>query len=137
MTKFSSRDLHLSGIMLYACEGTKLRIDKRSGNPYYAIEFTNSNPKLVKLFLEFLRKIIGIEESKLKGLLFVYDDLDHKKVEKFWSNYLEIPLTRFNKTILYASKGRKNLSKVGTFKIRYHSKKKRVLLERMMEELLN
>ena len=137
MKKLSIRDLRLIGAALYACEGTKLRIDKRSGKPYYAIEFTNSNPKLIKLFLEFLRKVIGVEEPKLKGLLLIYDDVNKKEAEKFWSDYLSIPLSRFNKSVIHPSKGRNDLSPVGTFKVRYHSKTKRMLLEKMMKGLLN
>ncbi len=136
MSKRSTRDLRLLGVALYACEGTKLRIDKRSGKPYYAIEFTNSDPKLIKLFLEFLRKIIGIEESKLKGLLLVYDDAKKRRAEKYWSDYLNIPLSQFNKTVIHPSRGRNNLSPTGTFKIRYYSKTKRMLLETMVKEFL-
>ena len=135
MKKYSVRYLRLIGTVLYACEGTKLRIDKRSGKPYYAIEFTNSDPKLVRLFVKFLREIIGIQEPKLKGLLLVYDDVNKKETEEFWSNYLKIPLSHFNKTVIHSSKGRNDLSPTGTFKVRYHSKEKRMFLEKMVKEL--
>ena len=77
MSYFSNKELSIIGAILYSCEGTKLRRDKRRKNDVYhwVIEFTNSDLRLVKLFVEFLRSIIKIDESRLKGQLFIYDDL--------------------------------------------------------------
>ena len=97
--KLTKRDLKIIGAVLYSCEGTKLRRDKRRKNEiyYWVIEFTNSNPKLIKLFTVFLRKIIKIEENKLKGQLIIYSDIQKKKLEEFWSKISGIPLFNFNK----------------------------------------
>ena len=125
MMKITNKELSILGAALYSCEGTKLRRDKRRKNNVYhwVIEFTNSNPSLIKYFLVFLRRVIKIDESRLKGQLFIYNDLKQKRIEKDWSVISGIPLNNFNKTIILKSRNTKykpNLN--GTFKIRYHSK---------------
>ncbi|MDO8602507.1 MAG: hypothetical protein Q7O04_01495 [Candidatus Omnitrophota bacterium] len=137
--KLTKRDLKIIGAILYSCEGTKLRRDKRRKNEiyYWAIEFTNSNPKLIKLFATFLRKIIKIEENKLKGQLIVYNDIQKKKLEKFWSTISGIPLFNFNKTVILSAKN--SLYKPnpnGTFKVRYHSKEVFKRLDRILNSII-
>ncbi|MCX5687808.1 MAG: hypothetical protein NTV71_04140 [Candidatus Omnitrophica bacterium] len=136
--KLTKRDLKIIGAALYSCEGTKLRRDKRKKNEiyYWVIEFTNSNPKLIKLFAAFLRKIIKIEENKLKGQLIIYSDIQKKKLEKFWSATSGIPLFNFNKTVVLSAKG--SLYKPnpnGTFKVRYHSKEAFKRLDRILNSI--
>jgi DNA-binding transcriptional MerR regulator len=53
------RELLIASIMLYWAEGSK------KNNPYVA--FSNSDPKIIKLFLRFLREICGICEKKIKN----------------------------------------------------------------------
>jgi hypothetical protein len=139
MNKFTNKELSIAGAILYCCEGTKLRRDKRRKNDVYhwVIEFTNSNSNLIRLFLSFLRKIIKIDESRLKGQLFIYDDLDKKMLEGRWSKITGICLNNFNKTIVFRSKNFKyKPNPNGTFKIRYHSKeafqKLRAITHRML-----
>ncbi len=125
MQKFTNRELSIIGAILYSCEGTRLRRDKRRKNNvyYYVIEFTNSDFKLVELFVNFLRKIIKIDKPRLKGQLLIYDDLDKKEIETKWSKISGIPLDNFNKTIIFKQKNIKyKPNPNGTFKIRYHSK---------------
>ncbi len=139
MSKFSNRELKIAGVVLYSCEGTRLRRDKRrKGDAYYwVIEFTNSNPKLVKLFLVFLRKIIKISEARLKGQLFIYDDLEILELEEMWSKETGIPLSNFNKTIVLKAKSSKyKPNPNGTFKTRYHSKEACQRLSLLVNEVL-
>ena len=81
---FTKKELEIIGTVLYGCEGTRLRRDKRRVNNVYhwVIEFTNTDPRLIKLFLLFMRKVLTIHEKKLKGQLFIYNDLDQDKVEE-------------------------------------------------------
>lgn len=139
MQTYSRRELSIIGATLYSCEGTRLRRDNRRKNEiyYWVIEFTNSNPLLIALFLEFLRNIIGIEEDRLKGQLFAYDDLSIKDLEIFWSNCTKIPLANFNKTIVFKTKnGKFQPNPNGTFKIRYHSKKAFQKLDLLINNIL-
>lgn len=118
-------ELELAGALLYKCEGTKLRKDKRSstGNIfYYQIEFTNSDPLLVKLFLRFLREVIKIDKERLKCELFLYPDLDKTAIEAKWSRITSIRKDRFNKTIILKANPRFKPNPLGTCKIRYVGK---------------
>ena len=139
MGNFTNKELSIIGAALYSCEGTKLRKDKRRKNDvyYWVIEFTNSDFRLIKLFLEFLRKIIKIDELRLKGQLFIYDDLKKNLLEKEWSRIMHIPLHNFNKTIVFKSKkGKYKPSPRGTFKIRYHSKEAFKKLDTLIKKIL-
>jgi hypothetical protein len=116
--------LKIAGLIAYLCEGTKLRKNKRYKNTYYyAIEFTNSDPFLIKLFVEFLKTIIIVEESKLKCQIFIYNDLKKENLESFWSKVTGIQLNNFNKTIILRPKNMINkLNLRGTCKLRYYNK---------------
>ena len=118
-------DLLTAGLVAYLCEGTKLRKDLRYKNTYhYAIEFTNSDPNLIKLFLDFLRQEIEIDENKLKCQLSIYDIQKINEIESFWSDLLKIPIKNFNKTYIFRPKNIKNKMLLrGTCKLRYHDKK--------------
>ncbi len=137
--KFTQRELSIIGAVLYSCEGTRLRRDKRRSNIYYwVIEFTNSNFSLVKLFLAFLRKVIKIDETRLKGQLFIYDDLKTRILEKKWSTISGIALSNFNKTIVFKSKNIKfKPNPNGTFKVRYHSKEAFLKLKEILTRVLD
>lgn len=114
----------MAGLIAYLCEGTKLRKNNKYKNTYYySIEFTNSDPVLVKLFIEFLRKIIKIDEPKLKCQIFIYNDLIKEDLEGFWSKITGIKLNNFNKTIILRPKNMTNkLNLRGTCKLRYYNK---------------
>lgn len=120
-------ELELAGAILYKTEGTRLRRNVRYplGNTfYYAIEFTNSDPILIKLFLEFLRKILKIQEEQLRCELFIYEDHNKEELELFWSKETRIPLSQFHKTILLRAKSPSKYKPgpLGTCKIRFNSK---------------
>lgn len=117
-------NLRLAGLVAYLCEGTKLRKDSRYKNTYhYVIEFTNSDPNLIKLFVDFMRQELDINETRVKCQVAVYDDLKIDEIELFWSKVTNIPLKNFNKTIIFKPKNLKNkLNLQGTCKIRYHDK---------------
>ena len=121
MTK---KELQLAGAMLYVCEGTKLRKDKRGINTYfYSIELTNSDPKIIELFMKFLCEIIRPNREKIKGQLFMYSDQNGKEQMEFWSKTSGIPIYNFQKNIIFAAKtGKFKPSPHGTFKIRYTNK---------------
>ncbi len=121
--RISDRDLSLIGASLYLCEGTKERLLK-DGRKIFAIEFTNTDPRVIKMFLRFLRKIIDPVESRIKAELFLYPDLSESKLKKFWSKVTKIPINRFQKTIFLKKKTSIfKANPLGTIKIRYSHKK--------------
>ena len=110
--------------MLYACEGTKLRKDKRGENRYiYSIELTNSNPEIVSLFVKFLKEVMIIDFSRSRGQLFIYPDHNQAQLISFWSKISGIPNSQFQKVIVLRQKNFKyKPNPNGTFKIRYSNK---------------
>ncbi|MDD4531090.1 MAG: hypothetical protein PHH21_00040 [Candidatus Pacebacteria bacterium] len=76
--------------MLYLGEGTKNR--KRG-----SVGFGNSDPKTISLFMEFMRNIYDIDESKFRCTLLCRADQNIKKLEKMWSKTTKIPLSQFYK----------------------------------------
>ncbi|MEK7102464.1 MAG: hypothetical protein AAB912_02400 [Patescibacteria group bacterium] len=109
--KFSRRDLFMVGIGLYAGEGSK------TGN---TVQFSNTNPELVKLMMEWFRKCCKVPEQKLRGFVYIHDDCDEKKAQKFWSHLTRIPLLRFTKSYIAKKRGgsfRKQLHPYGVFRV--------------------
>lgn len=121
MTK---KNLTIAGAMIYACEGTKARRDFRYTNRYiYAIELTNSRPETVSLFSIFLKEILKVDWTKVRGQLFLYPDHDKEKLIQYWAEVSSIPISQFQQIISLTQKNSKyKPNPLGTFKIRYNNK---------------
>lgn len=122
---------------MYVCEGTKARKDHRTKNNYIcSVELTNSDSKIITAFSMFLREILGVDWTRVKGQLFIYPDLEEKKLKNFWSKASKIPVDQFQKSIILKLKeGKFKANPYGTFKIRYSCKKDFVRLNGMIEEM--
>ncbi len=124
------------GAGLYACEGAKFRIDNR-GWKHYDVDFTNNDPRLITIFLKFLRECINAPEDKIKAQLFIYPDHEESVVLRFWSKLTKIPLNRFNKVIRMVQRsGRFKPSEHGTLKIRYHHKENFLTIQGIISRVL-
>jgi hypothetical protein len=111
--RLSGRDEFIAGIALYAAEGTKT--DR-------VCEFTNADPEMIRFMVLWLRKFCNIDESKLRGSIWLHDDLDEKQAKKFWEELTGIPQSQFFKTYLVKRKAkiqRKQLHSYGIFSLRY------------------
>lgn len=75
--------------MIYFCEG-----NKNDSN----VGFTNSDPELMRLFIQLLRKCFSLDESKFRACLHAHDYHDIEKQKKFWSGVIDIPLQQFTRT---------------------------------------
>ena len=80
------------GIGLYWGEGTR-----RNKN---SIRLGNTDPKLIRKFIEFLQKMCGVKMSKLHFGLQVFSDMPAAKALKFWMDCLGIPLSQFQKVVI-------------------------------------
>jgi len=120
--------LKIAGAMLYWAEGT-LR-----GN---TVDFTNSNPWMIQVFLKFLRQICGVSEDRLRVYLYVYPQHNLQKVKAYWQGITGIPLSQFTKpyvksSSLILSDGRKLA--YGLVHIRYNDKKLLTLISKWIED---
>ena len=62
--------------LLYWCEGSKTE---------RLVNFTNSDPDMISVYLELLRKAFTIKEEKLYAWLHLHDYHDRKESISFWS----------------------------------------------------
>ncbi|MBI2035857.1 MAG: hypothetical protein HYT12_04250 [Candidatus Liptonbacteria bacterium] len=112
------KELKASGTMLYWGEG--FQSEKAIG-----VDFANCKPEMIKLFLEFLRKICGIDESRLRVYLYCYANQNINNIINFWSALTKIPKSQFTKPYIRTDFDIKKIDKMryGLIHIRYHDKK--------------
>ena len=133
MSKLNLREI---GPLLYWCEGTK-SIRQGKGSPHQ-IEFVSSDPLLIKIFLNFLRNELNLEEKRLRGRLQIHEDNNEEKVRNYWSKITGIPPSQFQKPIVKKNTKHRfyyNRLKYGTFIVRYTSTEKYKKLIEMINEL--
>ena len=120
------KELLLAGIMLYWAEGWK----KNST----CVSFSNSDPKMIQLFLKFLREICGAYEERLRTVLHLYEDQNELRLKKFWSRVTRISLNQFQAPYVHKAKPGtyKKKSRYGTLCVKYCDKK---LLEQILEQI--
>lgn len=91
--QLTTRDekLKIAGIMLYWAEG--FLSAKATG-----VDFANSNPEMIRVFLKFLRRVCGISESRLRVYLYRHGSPLEAEVScRFWSRITAIPLSQFSR----------------------------------------
>lgn len=99
--------------LMYWCEGSKYP----SSN---FVAFANSDYKLIKTFLNFLRQSFEINESKIKIHLQIHSTHNKDKIIEFWSDLLQVPKYQFYKpTITKPTNSMKRLNYKGTCTIKY------------------
>ena len=86
--KLSDRDLFIAGIALYAGEGSKRR---------GSLQFPNNDPRMITLFLTWLRWFFDIDESRLRLWLYLHEGLDLEAAVEYWSTLTGIPRHQFGK----------------------------------------
>lgn len=125
-----TKELRAIGAMLYWGEGYK-------GNditPAKSVDFANSDPDMIKLFLLFLRNNFSLTEKKFRILLYCYSDQDVQSLIRFWSKETGIPIESFTKPYV-----RRNFNvnarkmKYGLIHIRYYDKKLLLEIKKMID----
>jgi len=103
------------GLMLYWGEGDKARKS--------FVALTNTDPKVLIYFINWFRRYFNIDESRLRGRLYIWEDLDEEKAKRFWSQILHIPISQFTKSYISQSKSkvRKRRHVYGVCRISYCS----------------
>ncbi|MFH1771254.1 MAG: hypothetical protein ABH872_00360 [Candidatus Omnitrophota bacterium] len=122
--------LKIAGIMLYWAEGTL------KGT---FVDFANSNPKIMCIFLNFLRDICGVKEQRLRVYLYAYSYQNIDALKRYWSKVTNIPVNQFTKP--YIREGNLNISKrklpFGLIHVRYNDKRLLELISSWIEEYAN
>jgi transposase-like protein len=110
---------YLAGCMLFWAEGSRRRT---------RVEFVNSDPEMVRFFVQFLRDAFGVRPEKVVVACNLFADHEERQreIERFWLNVLELPESCLRKSTVnrysrYSKKKRKNKLPYGTCRVCVHS----------------
>lgn len=120
----NSRELWLLGIVLYWAEGSK----EKEIRPGSGVQFTNSDCKMIKIFLKWLIDVCHIQRDQIYFEIYVHDThRDHLgRVQEHWSSKTGFPISNFDRIYFKKNKIgtlRKNIGETyfGTLKVRVKS----------------
>lgn len=86
----TERELFLIGVALYWAEGAKAK-------PHPQFKFTNSDPRMIKAFLAWLR-LMGVTDDRLRFTLQIHETADIAGAENFWAEVVGLGPPHFGKT---------------------------------------
>lgn len=92
--KINARDLFILGVGLYWAEGAK---QKEVFNISQAVDFTNSDVFVIKVFLRWLYVCCGVDTSSIKFELYIHESVGVagiKEAVKWWKSNLGIAETK-------------------------------------------
>ncbi len=106
--KFLKDPLFITGISLYWAEGYKKGWNKSN---WKSIDFTNSDPDMIKLMMNFFKKFLKINKNDIKIQIMGHENGDIEKYINFWQNLTGVPRNNFFKPFLRTSKSSKKKTK--------------------------
>lgn len=81
--------LKYAGLIIYWTEGSK------KGKS--TVDLANSDPEMIKIFIDFLRQIYKVSELKIRILLYCYSNQNADELINYWSKATNIPIKQFSK----------------------------------------
>ncbi|MFA6184481.1 MAG: hypothetical protein WC682_05305 [Parcubacteria group bacterium] len=124
------KELFIAGVTLYWAEGSKWSGEK-------IIDFANSDSEMVKVFIDFLRIVCGIDENKIRIYLYCYKNQDSDELMSYWSKLTKISLKQFTRPYIRDDYKLSKIDKMkhGLVHIRYYDKKLLDLMREWIKEL--
>lgn len=80
--------LPIIGAALYWAEGAKI-------TGYKSFEFTNTDPKMIRIMMRFLREVMCVPENKLLVIVRIGKEGNLEKARCFWSKVTKLPFDNF------------------------------------------
>lgn len=71
------------------------------------LQFTNSDPSMVKVFLNLLRKGFDIDEAKLRANIHIHEYHKDQAQKDYWSKITNIPIEQFYKSYKKPNTGKR------------------------------
>lgn len=104
----TERDLLMLGIALYWAEGSKQKEHLVSQR----IAFANSDPKMINLFIYWLRQSLRVEKERISLSLYIHSNHKHRLdiVKQYWSDETGYPVESFAK-VYFKRHNRRTLRK--------------------------
>lgn len=126
-----NKELLALGVALYLAEGSKLN--------QHGVRFTNSDPKIILIFLKFLKIVCGVKIEVVKAWINYYDDQEYKTVQVYWENITKIPSSNFYKPFKRSKKQGtyKKRSKYGTITLLVDNTKFQALINEYCKKYMN
>jgi len=114
----SAGDLELFHLVLglYLGEGTKKT---------RRVAISNADPRLIRLFLRFLRETCGVNEKKIRAWMNIFDDVNLEEAQAYWERVTGLSRSQFFKPTVRPSRGGSyiNKSQYGTITIEVSNSK--------------
>lgn len=89
--ELTDREFLIAGAVSYWCEGSKSKPWRSSDR----VIFMNSDPRLIRLFLNFL-DVAGIPRASLTFVVHIHESADAEAAQRFWEEVTGAPSTQFN-----------------------------------------
>ncbi len=91
--KLSLRELWLIGIALYWAEGSK----EKENYPGIGVSFSNSDPRMILVFLEWLKKCVMVSDKQIITSLYIHESNKYRidEVVNKWRKILNKPRSFF------------------------------------------
>ncbi len=104
-------DLLALAIGIFLGEGTKKQT--------YSVRVANSDPRIILIFMKFLKEICQVDVQKIKAWINLFDDKPYEQSLDYWSNRIKIPKNQFYAPVIRPRKkgSYKNRSEYGTITI--------------------
>jgi hypothetical protein len=96
ISQLTNKEQFLIGVALYWAEGTK-----RNGNrPGAMVDFANSDPNMVRIFVKWLKKYCNIPENQVELRLHLHESHRYREdeIKVIWSKLVGLTNTHFTKT---------------------------------------
>jgi hypothetical protein len=105
----SERELWLMGTMLYWAEGRK----QNSRDTSAMLEFGNSDPKMIQIYLKWLKKFLNVRNEDMVFRLQIHENSRNRidDVVKFWSDNIGFSKNRIGESIYYKKHNPKTVRK--------------------------
>jgi len=105
------RALFQLGVGLYIGEGAK--------RGRYQVSLSNTDPRVIRLFLRFLREICGVSERRIFAWINIFDDVDLEEAQTYWEEVTWLPRPQFYRSFVRPRRGGtyRNISRYGTIKV--------------------
>lgn len=99
ITDISNKNLKLIGAAIYWAEGNTKNRNR--------IQFSNSDPLLIKVAIKFFREICQVADNKICARVHIYPGMNYKRVMNFWSKTTNFPKNNFYPPQVQISKASK------------------------------
>ncbi len=123
--------LFVSGVVAYWGEGDKSKSS--------LLRLANTDPCMIKLFMEFLVTFCAVTPDKIRGALYIYEDLNDIECREYWSS--KTGLIHFHKTMVLPSRHKTKKLPYGTCTIlvsnTYLKRKMLLWIDQMPKMVLN